>query len=922
MEKTSWQEVELIIDQALQKAGEERTTYVEEACGDNERLKSWVTELLESIEDSEGFLDPDSPQHRHIDEALDELAQTSGTALIGEQIGSYKITDLISHGGMGSVYQAERTDESFEHRVAIKIIRRGMDTPSNIARFKQEQQILAGLQHPNIGRLYDGGVTEDGLPYLVMEYIDGQPIDEYCNQQRLPIAQRLALFQTVCDAVQYAHNNLIVHRDLKPDNILITNDGQVKILDFGIAKLMDPALQTDSLYRTQPGAKILTLAYAAPEQLNATPITTGTDIYALGVILYKLLIGVPPYSLEDRSAEESEAIIKDQVPPKLQARFNQLSNRAQQDYAHQRNTKADVLKKEVAGDLEVILAKVLRKRAEERYVSVEQFSEDLKRYKRNLPIEARKGGFRYHTGKFIRRNRTPIAVAALFLFTLTGLTAFYTYRIRAERNQAQLEAEKSQQMSRFLINLFDSANPEMRNYSGSDVTAKQILLAGIDRLDNELSDQPPVYIDLMQSVGDALGNLNQYEESDKAFTKAYQKSIDYYGKQHIETSKILAGRAVERRTGDLNKSLEDIRNALAISEHIPDAQPIDLANQHSILATSLAFTRKYKEAEKEYLIADSLYTHSGNANSLYRYNTLDDLSEVQVKLAKFDQAEANMNKVLDFYSSYYDRPHINMAAINYSLGSLAARKGEFEKSNELIRKALQIRTELTGTESSAVAIYYNQLSLNLIDTGDLEQAKIYAQKSLDIEAKVSGEQSYRYANALNTLGLTNYKLKNYETAIDQYQRSLEIKKGILDPESPSMAVSYYNFASVLQEQGKLRQAKSYFEQVVAIDRNSLGANHPEVGVDMNRLATVLTDLGEYEEAENLFQKTSLIFQEKLPKNHHRRAEHLTDYAKLDLKLNRKEVALSKLNQALSIYEQKPDNYATELKEVRTLIKSI
>jgi serine/threonine-protein kinase len=302
MDSKNWEIVEEIVDTALSLPEHKRASYINRQCAEQPDLKLQVTELLQSIDDSEGFLDQfTSYKDQLLTDFNNEIDNIdSDSSLIGEKIGAYEITELLGHGGMGSVFLAERKDGSFNHKVALKLIRRGMDTPGNVARFQRERSILANLNHPNISRLYSGGVTDDGLPYLIMEYIDGMPLNTYCKHHNCTFNERLELLHTVCQTVQYAHNNLVIHRDLKPENILVTKEGSIKILDFGIAKLLEPEATNETVFQTRPSSRILTLGYAAPEQVTNKAITLATDTYALGVLFYTFLTERHPFDLKKK----------------------------------------------------------------------------------------------------------------------------------------------------------------------------------------------------------------------------------------------------------------------------------------------------------------------------------------------------------------------------------------------------------------------------------------------------------------------------------------------------------------------------------------------------------------------------------------------------------------------------------------------
>jgi serine/threonine protein kinase len=377
-----------------------------EAAGEPQIIAEVLSLLkLDQQADAAGFLNGSALQIE-----AEHLARGVGDERVGESFGPFKIVRLIGTGGMGAIYLAERDDEQYRRRVAIKVIKRGMDTDHVLRRFGNERQILANLSHPNIARLYTGGATEDGLPYFVMEYIEGSPLIEYADRHALSVNQRLKLFRKVCAAVQYAHQNLVVHRDLKPTNILVTRDGEPKLLDFGIAKFLDAA--TDA---TVTEFRALTPEYASPEQIRGQAITTASDVYSLGVLLFELLTGQRPYRLPKRTPEEITKAICEQEPPKpstaiRELRHNDLKTTTPLEF---RNPKT------LRGDLDNIILMALRKDPQRRYSSVAEFSEDIQRYVEGRPVSARKDTARYRLAKFIGRHRIAVAAALVVLITLT-----------------------------------------------------------------------------------------------------------------------------------------------------------------------------------------------------------------------------------------------------------------------------------------------------------------------------------------------------------------------------------------------------------------------------------------------------------------------------------------------------------------------
>jgi serine/threonine protein kinase len=420
MTPEKWQRIDQLFDAALEFEPPNRAAFLAAACAEDTELRREVESLLAAIEASGDF----------IELPLMTAADDAAVSLAGQSLGPYRLLREIGRGGMGVVYLATRADDEYKKQVAIKLIQPGPPNKDLLRRFRRERQILASLEHPNIARLLDGGTTAQGVPYLAMEYIAGTPITQYCDEQKLSITERLKLFRRVCAAVQYAHQNLIIHRDLKPGNILVTADGEVKLLDFGIAKLLD----TDSgpvASNTTSGLHLMTPEYASPEQIRGEPITTTSDVYALGVVLYELLTGHYPYRFKDRSLPEIIRVICEQEPEPPSRAISRVETHTEDNGRSQttispetvsrtREGKLDKLRARLRGDLNDISLMALRKNPQQRYRSVEQLSEDIRRHLEGKPVLARKATLAYRAGKFIQRYKTGVAAAAIILVILLG----------------------------------------------------------------------------------------------------------------------------------------------------------------------------------------------------------------------------------------------------------------------------------------------------------------------------------------------------------------------------------------------------------------------------------------------------------------------------------------------------------------------
>ncbi len=441
MTEEQMQRVKEVYETAAERDPAEWAALLDEACSGDRELRAEVEELLGFLPQSGDFIERPPLADASL---FNSIAQRLAA---GRRIGTYEVLEEIGRGGMGAVYLAVRADDEFNKQVAIKLVWPGFDSAEIVRRFKQERQILANLDHPNIARLLDGGTTEEGWPYVVMEYVDGAPITDYCNERQLPVAERLKLFGQVCEAVAYAHRNLVVHRDLKPGNIFVTRDGEVKLLDFGIAKILDPALRPDAMSLTRSGMYAMTPEYASPEQARNDNITAATDVYSLGVTLYELLTGVHPFRFKTRALHEMLRVICEDEPARPSLVCSTAFRRQDSEtppeggttnaLSNARENTADRLRRRLQGDLDNIILKAIRKEPERRYASVEQLSEDIGRHLAGQPVIARRGSTVYRARKFIRRNKTAVAGVTILVLALLAGLIFAIRQARMAREEAR-----------------------------------------------------------------------------------------------------------------------------------------------------------------------------------------------------------------------------------------------------------------------------------------------------------------------------------------------------------------------------------------------------------------------------------------------------------------------------------------------------
>ncbi|NGP87004.1 serine/threonine-protein kinase [Fodinibius halophilus] len=905
MSEFDWQKVETIVDEALDLPEEHRPTFIEQKCSNNEELKSEVTQLLESIFESEGWLDnPTDYKKEFYEEVSDEIEHiTTAESLVGQQVGPYVIKEILGEGGMGTVYMAERADEEFDHKVAIKIIRHGRATKSNIRRFKREQQILANLNHPGIAQLFDGGITQDGFPYIIMEYVDGLPIDQYCKKYSLDIDAKITLFKQVLKAVRYAHENLIIHRDLKPGNILIDDEGKVKILDFGISKLLEDERE-DTL--TITGSRLLTPRYAAPEQVRQENSTTATDLYALGIMFYQLLAGTHPFDFDQLSRYEIEQTIIKQEADKPSSKVD--------------DTKTQ---KKLRGDLDAIALKAIRKEYEHRYRMANEFLDDLKNYQNGIPVTAREGSLRYRSQKFFKRNKQRIAIAAGVLILLFSISGFYTWRLAQERNQAQFQAKRAEQVKSFMLQMFNTGNPDMKSYSGKDAKVKDLLLAGYHRTERELQGESEIYIDMLSAIGDALSNIDEFETSEEALTKALAKSLAYYGKISSQTATIhshLCNYYHEVHKYDLAE--KHIRKAIDIQKQLNGNRSLELAGYFSIYASNQFLQSHYKQAEKLFLKSDSLRKIYNKTQNISYYITLANLGETQLFLGKYDLAEANFKKALSYFEEYYEHSHPEIARTKYRMGLLYHRTSKHKKAETYLLQSMNEFTQLKGSNSSDLSANYALLARNYRVLGNWEKAEKYALKDIELTNTIYGDSSVIYAKSINNFAIIQKAQGNLRKAKINYQKSLSIYRKKVDNTNPDLAIPMYNLGDVLKDLGEYTKAQRLLEQVISIDEKRFGKEHPEVGLDLNKLGAILLEAKQYNKADSIFIKAQPIYENHFPEDHYRIGEFYMNIGTLKYYQNRYSLAEDYFSKAISVFRKNFDEENTRVQEALKYIEKV
>ena len=795
-----WTRIQSILDDVLDRPPGQREALVAERCVDDVDLATEVRALLDGADALDDFL-------------KEPLATVSAAApmLSGGRVGPYRLVRALGHGGMGVVYLAERADDLYEKQVAIKLLPRAYATPEARRRFDAERRILARLDHSGIARLLDGGVTDHHQPYLVMEYVDGVPIDTYCAARDLPLDDRLDLFAAVGQAVAYAHTRLVVHRDLKPSNILVTEGGRVKLLDFGIAKLLDEA-DDPLVQQTRTDLRLMTPGYAAPEQVRGDDIATTTDVYALGVLLYELLTGRPPLDVRDATAAEMERIICDEPPVPPSTAVTTVDPGDEGDD----RTVSPVAKRTLAGDLDVICLAALRKEPDRRYASVDAMLDDVERYRTSRPIEARTESLAYRARKYAERYRGPLAAAAVMLLLLVGGTIAYTVQVQAERNRAQQEAAKAQAVSDLLVDVFEVADPGTAR--GETITARALLERGSDRVLRSLDDQPAVRATMLSTMGEVYRNLGLYPRADTLYTEALAALRSLGG---ADPSPEVAATLYEqgllyRQQGRHDASDSLHRAALAIWEETTEPESAEVGRGHL------------------------------------------GLSLVLIARGRYDDARPHLRRAHTLFRRHLEPPHPDLASAVFHLGFLAHDVQNVDEAEMYFREALAMRRRLHGDGHPDVANTLNSLGVLLgRDRGDLAAADSVFRQVLAMRRQIYGDEHPAVANSLNNVASLAMEREAFAEAERLYDTLVPMVRRTLGTRHPAMVVVTSNQAITYYEQGKVDAAIDAFEASVSY-AEALGPNHPQLASTQIALAEVLLDAGNPTRAETLSREAVAV----------------------------------------------------------------
>lgn len=845
MDKKNWQNVKEIFLDVLEKTGGEREDFLSKI--DNNEIRAEVESLLASHEEIEDFIE--APAF--------EIGEIFSTDPAEKHFGNYKIIREIGAGGMGAVFLAERDDGEFSQKVAIKIVRQTVAEKEIINRFRRERQILANLNHPNIAKLLDGGVSASGEPFLVMEYVIGETLTEFVRRENPNLEARLKLFLKICAAVSYAHRNLTVHRDIKPSNILVTADGEPKLLDFGLAKLSEQTAEE----KTQTAFHALTPSYASPEQLKNEAITTSSDIYSLGVVFYELLTNEKPFQFEGKSLEEIIKSATQSEPPIPSAITNyklQITNAENRN-----NRKLNISnRKFLRGDLDNIAMTALRKEPARRYQTVEAFADDIERHLKGLPVSARPNTFKYRASKYLKRHKIGVLAASLILLSLIGgivVSVWQGQVARQQRDLAQAEREKSDRISKFLQQMLSFSNQSFTSISPvaqeKNVTVNEMLDQITPNIEAELADQPEVRAKILRTIGSSYASQGIYDKAEKNFRAALDTQLQIYGENNKETADTMIelGVLAYRRS-----NFQESNNLLEKAAHFYRKYQTDFPNNSPAkLIQSIDF-----------LAVNKFY--SGDTKSCVS------LFEEGLKIASESNLKGSEREVI--------------ASIQTNFGGAVTVMGENEKGEMFLREGIALYSEISDKPRWEVGVARTLLAANLLKRNAIDEAQKELIGGERILRESLGDNNIYLANNLNQQSLLMLQKSEFKSAEKLAQASLTIFDKIYSPESFFSARTLVTLGTILTRSGRLREGETELKNALRIYERQTTKNFALIIPNKIALSENLFSQNRIAEAERLALETLSEAQQNLGEHSPITKTAITNLVKIYEKQGKKELA--------------------------------
>jgi serine/threonine-protein kinase len=784
-----WARVERLFAAAMERPAEERAAWLREQAAEDEWLLGEVASLVQFAE-----TEASAPLQDIVDQAARE-AGGLGTSALGKSLGPYRLEAELGRGGMGVVYLGVREGDDFEQRVAIKLLPGALYSNEMTWRFRNERRILASLDHPGVARFLDGGTTPEGLPYAVMELVEGEPIDAYCARLELSVDRRLELFVKVCEAVAYAHSKLVVHRDLKPANILVDTAGSPRLLDFGIAKLMEPGEDPE-----RPATRIMTPHFASPEQFAGAPATTAADVYALGALLYVLLTGRKPHEGATSPTDLARLVAETDPPMPSVVTGNRV----------------------LAGDLDTIVLKAMRREPAERYPSVDRLLQDVVAYRASLPISAAPPTWTYRARKFLRRNRAGVAAGVVALTAvLTGgvMATVGMVRAQAAEADAEQEARLAAEVSDFLVDLFGESDPD--NALGEELTARALLDAGVARIDQQLMGQPALQANLKQVMARSYAGLGDVAEAERL----YREALDVADSDELQASLLAALGGTLRSASRFPEALSTLDEAIRFAGARVDTSTAASMRETPELSQALV------QGLQERGVALTLMSDSAGAISLLERvarlrervdgpeaeataTTLIALASAYSTLASSEDAQPLHERAIRIYESLLDPRHPALLTAYGELGALYARREVFDSAATTLEKLLPLQQEVLGPTHPRTVETLRRLGSVNSDRGAFEPAERYMRQALELDEARLGPRTLSLTLGLNNLAVVKWRQGDHAEAKRLFQRATEIRREMLGPDNPRTISTLLGVANMSRlEQEWEESAEAYAEAI-------------------------------------------------------------------------------------------------------------
>lgn len=819
--------VDEIFSEALALSGEERAQFIRRRCAGDEELQRQVISLLDASEASDDAL------ALRFDTAREQLwrsvlgeEENAGEDLSGQRINAWRLVKRLARGGLATVYLAQREDGAFEQTVAFKVLRRGLDTDDLVARFRAERQMLSSLDHPSIARILDGGALEDGRPYLVLEYVDGLPITAYCKANRSDVRECMRLLIQVLQALHHAHKHLIVHRDIKPSNILVSTEGHVSLLDFGIAKLLDPASLPGASTLTRTGVSLLTPGYGSPEQHAGQPVTTASDIYQVGQVMYELLTGERPFD-GPRPATDTSTI-----QPSRKLHGKPLYNK-------------------VRGDLDAIVGKAMHADPARRYASAVEMVADLENYLEGRPVLARPDTLRYRFVKMCKRRPWLLPVLAIGILAVVG----YVVTLTLYTQQLRIEQRRAEAAQTFMVDLLRSADPfePADPDRGRDITVVEALDIGVHRLETDLHDDPELRASLLTSIASVYGSLDQLQEAIRLQDEALALQRQLYGdrSQPVLASLAMLARNY-RATGDYEQAIRYYDEQLAVAQELYAAEHAAVgvaesaaADMQSALGNREASTALYERGIRKMRQAPA--EHSG-----ILINALVALAQL-LSSESHQDAMASLSEAQQLATEIDGTDSLSMALVHAQTATISSDHGDYERAAREFQSSIDIYESRLGSDHGATLSALNNLGVHHMRTGDLESAEQLLRELLGRREQKYGREHRQVANAAQNLGMIIGRQGRFAEAIPLHRTAIEIYAATLADDHYIKAFPLLSIAYAELQLANHSSAEEAARQALAMLKSTAPGTYP-AGVAQCLVGLALEGQGRLEEGRAMVEE--------------------------------------------------------------------